>query len=246
MIVTLSAVSILYALASVKVVRATDFTASPTFDLTTSSNIAGATNATYEFYGEDPNPSVAISNFTVVIPAGYAVNPTYLTTTPGILVMNGSGGTIGSPPAGNGGNATTTTTSGSFAVWVKGHNVGTATLLAPTPMDNGSLTFVFPASITNFTEGGYVDLITVPGLLVNPTSPGVYTWSAEAYPGGPPPNDAVTEVARSGYSQSITIVASSVPEFSNATLVSVLAAMAVLTVVLLALRVKGPKRRVQL
>ena len=245
MIVILSGVSFLSVLASVKLVRATDFTVTPTFDLTTSSNITGATNAVYEFHGADNDTSVAISNLSVVIPAGYVVNPAYLTTTPGILVMNISGGIIGKPPSGKTGNATTTTTSGTFNVYGEGKLVGNSTLVAPTSTSNGSLTFVFPQRVANFTEGRYVDLITVPGLLINPTSPGVYNWTATATPGGFPPNDPVKMIARPGYSQSITIV-TAVPEFSGAAVGLVVAIMTVVTTGLIALRAKKPKRSLRL
>ena len=76
------------------------FTTAPTLDLTTLSNIASATTV-YTFHVENPDLLESVSTFSVVIPAGYSIDPAYLTTTPGIVVMTGVFGFIGFPPLGS-------------------------------------------------------------------------------------------------------------------------------------------------
>jgi hypothetical protein len=186
-------------------VKATDFTVPPTFDLSTSSNIASATNAVYRFHGENPDPAVGVQDFSVKIPAGYSARAS--TTVPNIIVMTISYGTIGNSPSGSG-QVVTTTTANTYDVYVNvpgPFKIGSAVLTPPTPSTDGMLTFTFTIPVF-LTVGQFVDLVAVAGLIINPPNPGVYTWGVSATPGGTAPNTPVNLNPRPSFTNEVTIV----------------------------------------
>jgi len=172
-------------LSTVVVTTKAAFTVAPTLDLTTMSNIASASTI-YTFHVENPDLLESVSTFSVLIPAGYSIDPAYLTTTPGIVVMTGVFGFIGFPPLGSL-KVKTTTTSGLFNVYayVPGElPVGTATVVPPTLTTPGAINGL----LTILVNGIYVDLTIS---VVNPSTPGVYTWgpnTATPAGGGPTVN----------------------------------------------------------
>ncbi|MGB6680982.1 MAG: hypothetical protein WBF08_06645 [Candidatus Bathyarchaeia archaeon] len=163
---------------------ASAFTVNPTMDLTTSSNMVGATDAVYSFHSENPNtifPQESIVIFTVLIPTGYSVNPAYLTTTPDIVVMTGVYGVIGQPISGYL-RLNTTGVSGLFVINAKRISpptvpayvpIGTAQIVPPTMNAPGSWSVTLGAPNT----GEYIDLSFVAGFFINPSTPGVYVWA---------------------------------------------------------------------
>ncbi|WP_455279173.1 hypothetical protein [[Eubacterium] cellulosolvens] len=160
------------------------FTVNPTMDVTTSSNIVGATDAIYSFHAENPNtiyPQESVVAFTVLIPAGYSVNPAYMTTTPDIVVMTGVYGFIGQPISGYL-RLNTTVVSGLFVINAKRISpptvppyvpIGTAQIVPPTMDAPGSWIVTLGAPNT----GEYIDLSFVAGFFINPSTPGIYVWA---------------------------------------------------------------------
>jgi hypothetical protein len=160
------------------------FTVNPTMDLTTSSNLVGAADAVYSFHSENPNsifPQESVVAFTVLIPAGYSVNPAYMTTTPDIVVMTGVYGVIGQAISGYL-RLNTTVVSGLFVINAKRISpptvppyvpIGTAQIVPPTMDAPGSWIVTLGAPNT----GEYIDLSFVAGFFINPSVPGVYVWA---------------------------------------------------------------------
>jgi hypothetical protein len=160
------------------------FTVNPTMDLTTSSNMVGAVDAVYSFHSENPNtisPQESIVAFTVLIPAGYSVNPAYMTTTVDIVVMTGVYGVIGQPISGYL-RLNTTGVSGFFVINAKRISpatvppyvpIGTAQIVPPTMNAPGSWNVILGAPNT----GEYIDLSFVAGFFINPSTPGIYVWA---------------------------------------------------------------------
>ena len=188
---------------SIRVILAkASFTFAPTLDLTTSSNITGAT-AVYTFHIESPDSLEAVSAYSVTIPAGYSIDPTYLTTTPNIELPGFAGafGYIGLPPFGSI-KVKTTTTSGQFNVY--GYIpfeslVGNVVIAPPTPITPG----VINGLITIWSARIYVDLTVT---VINPSTPGVYTWAPNAatpWSGGA----NVSMDPRPGFTNQVEIVA---------------------------------------
>jgi len=156
------------------------FTVPPTMDLTTSSNCSGATNAVYTFHAENPNEGETVVAFTVPIPAGYSVNPVYLTATPGIVVMTGVYGPVGTVNVNGLLSLETTSIIGQFAVIATNTNppvppvqIGQANLVPPSSTPTQWTVNISP-TVPNNLE--YIELSFVAGFLINPSSPGVYTW----------------------------------------------------------------------
>ncbi|WP_455369739.1 hypothetical protein [[Eubacterium] cellulosolvens] len=195
------------------------FTVNPTMDLTTSSNMVGATDAIYSFHAENPNtiyPQESIVAFTVLIPAGYSVNPAYLTTTPDIVVMTGVYGVIGQPISGYL-RLNTTGVSGLFLINAKRISpptvppyvpIGTAQIVAPTMNTPGSWIVTLAAPNT----GEYIDLSFVAGFFINPSIPGIYVWAPSIAQAG----DASTASMepRLGFTNEIRIIGPPVGGFT--------------------------------
>jgi len=176
----------------------------PTFDLTASPPCACSTSAIYTFHIENPE-DIPVAGITVTIPAGYAVNPAYLTTTAGIVVATGVGGDVFPRTTDVTVEIKTTTTSGVFEMFLNGISQGlTGTLTLPTQTTPGTWVAMFPAVGPN-TWG---EVSFVAGFITNPCTVGTYNWS---------PNTAMMRVGeqqievvqmnpRNGYSNAVTIV----------------------------------------
>lgn len=171
---------LLLVLALVTISFATSFVASnaasaPTMDLTTTSNVAGAT-ASYAFHVENPTSGSYIA-FSVTIPAAYAIDPAYLTTTPDIVVP-GFTGSFGPAPLSGSLTVKTTTTSGQFRIFALYFGllieIGSATIVPPTLLTAGTVSGLLYYQL-GYALGPsmYVDLNVV---VINPSAPGVYTW----------------------------------------------------------------------
>jgi hypothetical protein len=168
-----------------------------TLDLTASSPCVCSTSGIYTFHIENPSETPFPTGITVTIPAGYTVNPAYMTSTAGIVVATGVGGTI-SPHTSNVAIVIkTTTTSGVFELFSDGTSLGTGTLTPPTQTTAGQWVQMFPTVAGN--SWGEVSLIS--GFLTNPCTAGTYSWA---------PTIIINERAapinpRTGYSYVVTI-----------------------------------------
>jgi len=185
------------------------FTNVPTFDLTTSSTQAAATNAAYSFYVQNPDHSEDAVDIAIAIPAGYSMGQSFMTNTAGIQV-----GTVsGQCPVGAGqGTVTTTTTPGRFAINIQqlGAPIGGITITPPTSSTSGTfdMTFTGQYSFENYGCGGQFSFAQ--GFFINPSTAGTYSWApSTATPKSGPP---VTMQPRPGFSQNVNIV-TPVPEF---------------------------------
>jgi hypothetical protein len=181
------------------------FTSPPTMDLTTSSNIAGATNAVYSFYAENPDPAVTAVAFSVPIPIGYSVNPAFLTNTPNIVVMTGTYGNTIFPITGYI-RLNTTATSGQFSVCASPNNInwvviGTATIVLPTPTTPGNI----GGMLSPLNAGEHVDVSFVAGFFINPSTPGAYAWAPSSATPGDDPTPVLME-PRLGFTNIVVIV----------------------------------------
>ena|GEM_PF-3209584 len=181
-VILIVAAALLITLSTVILPARAAFIKLPTFDITTSSSCTGATDAIYKWHGENPDIAENVDLSSVTIPAGYSGNPLYWTTTPGIVVMTGIVGDIGSSHA-VAISAKTTTQSGTFLVSLNGtvdHQTGMSMWIGgypPIQTRHGNL----GPFLWFLRSGKYVDFTFVAGFLINPSSPGVYTWG---------PNDA--------------------------------------------------------
>jgi len=177
------------------------FNVPPTFDLTTTTNVAGATSAGYVFHFENPSSDVAVA-FSVVVPAGYFVNPTYMTTTPGIVVMFGYYDNVGDYSAPYDGTVEikTTAVSGVFEIFVDSISMGVAALTVPTPTTPGS----FGGLLPGLNNGYWGEVATLQGFLINPSTPGLYTWGPNT--ATPSSGPTVTMNPRVGESNQVNIV----------------------------------------
>jgi len=222
--ITLLIATILMFLAAAPYAHA-DFAATPTLDVTTSSTQAGATDAVYKFHIENTDNSVALASLSVVIPAGYSINSTYITNKSGITIITGTAGQPGgalSAPF----KVATTTTPDHFVTTV---NVVIITYTAymeltePTPTAPGKLDFQIPSTLVG--NAVYLDSACVAGFFINPSTAGTYTWGPSL--ATPAKGSPVTTVARSGYTQTVTITGTPVPEFSSSWLIVTFAVLAV-------------------
>jgi len=181
------------------------FSVTPTLDLTASSNLAGATDAVYTFHFENKDKSTTVIGFFLAIPAGYSINPAYVTAESKITVMTGQAGQLVGVLRG-GVTVATTSTPCHYTVDVSGYRAE-AVLTEPTPTAQGKLDVQIP-SIPGVSGPVFVEISTVSGFFVNPSTPGDYAWGPSlAYPASGP---GVATVPRSNLSQTITIVGTSV------------------------------------
>jgi hypothetical protein len=183
------------------------FTVPPTMDLTTSSNCSGATNAIYTFHAENPNAEETVVAFTVPVPAGYSVNPAYLTATPGTVVMTGTYGPVGTTVINGLLSLETTSTIGEFAIIATNTNppippvqIGQANLVPPTSTA-AAWTVAISPSVPN--NGEYIELAFVAGFFINPETPGVYTWGPST--ATPFTGSSVTMNPRPGFTNQVHI-----------------------------------------
>jgi hypothetical protein len=164
-------------------------------------------HAVYIFHAENPNLGETVVAFSVPIPAGYSVNPTYLTTTPGTVVMTGTYGPVGTTVINGLLSLETTSTIGQFAIIATNTNppippvpIGQANLVPPTSTA-GTWTVAISPSVPN--NGEYIELAFVAGFFINPTIAGVYTWGpTTATPSAGP---SVTMNPRQGFTNQVDI-----------------------------------------
>jgi hypothetical protein len=202
-----------------------DFAATPTLDVTTSSTQAGATDAVYKIHIENTDSKMALASLSVVIPAGYSINSTYITSKSGITIITGTAGQPGgalSAPF----NVKTTIQPGHFSTTVSAiiftyH--ADMELTEPTPTAPGKMVFQIPSTIVG--NAVYLDSECVAGFFINPSTAGTYTWGPSL--ATPASGSPVTTVARSGYTQTVTITGTPVPEFSSSWLIVTFAVLAV-------------------
>ncbi|MEM3004552.1 MAG: hypothetical protein QXK96_04575 [Candidatus Bathyarchaeia archaeon] len=173
----------------------------PKLDLTVSPPCACSTGAVYTVHVENPN-AFDISGIDVTIPAGYSINPAYLTTTPGIVVATGVYGRGPWPPYTTKGvvEIKTTATSGVFELFVDGNPMGvTGTYTPPTATTPGKWESMFPA----VGESVWGDVSFIAGFFINPCTVGTYSWSPNTGYYG---EEEVPIDPRAGYSNTVTIV----------------------------------------
>jgi hypothetical protein len=181
-----------------------DFAVTPTLDLTTSSNLAGATDAVYTLHFENADTSTGVVSFSLAIPAGYSVNPAYITNQPGITIMTGSAGQLNGFLRGQI-TVATTSTPRHYIATVSGYQAE-AVLTEPTSTAQGKLEVSIP-SIPVVGNAVFLEVSTVPGFFINPSTPGTYTWGPSL--ANPTSGPAVATIPRSGFTQTVTIVAPS-------------------------------------
>lgn len=182
-----------------------DFAVTPTLDVTSSSNLPGATDAVYTFHFENPDKSTGVSALSTVIPAGYSIGPAFITTKQGVTIMKGKAGQVGGMLSAPFTIESTTTldhylTTISAMIYTFHADV---VLTEPTATAQGKLEFQIP-SISLMGNAVFLDASTVPGFFINPSNPGTYTWGPSlAIPIG---GASVATVARSGFTQAVTII----------------------------------------
>jgi hypothetical protein len=116
-------------------------------------------------------PGGHITSASILIPAGYMINPAYLTTTAGIIVATGNSGNM-LPYTSQSGEIKTTTTTGQFEIFVGGSSKGTFTIVPPsetTPGDIGGMLVGAP-------DNNWAEITFVTGFFINPCTPGTYIW----------------------------------------------------------------------
>jgi hypothetical protein len=186
-------------------------TASPTFDLVASSNVAGASDATYTLHVENPVESPGMVGFTITIPAGYSIGQKFITNTAGIVAMSAKG----SCPQGSGtASIATTTTTLTYSLSVPGVAGGSVKVNEPTATSPGAIQI----TLTGFAVGNSgcsFDLTSVSGFFLNPPTPGTYAWAPSS--ANPTSGSPVTMAPRQGFSQNVTIGGSATITTSSTT-----------------------------
>jgi len=177
------------------------FSDTPTLDLTASSNLAGATDAVYTFHFENTDKSTHVVDFLLLIPAGYSVNPTYVTKKSGITIMTGKAGELGGFLSGTL-KVTTTSMSGHYVADVSSFKAELV-LTVPTPTAEGALEISIP-SVPGVGNAVFLEASTVPGFFINPSEPGTYTWGPSL--ADPASGPSVATVPRPSFTQTVTIV----------------------------------------
>lgn len=177
------------------------FSVTPTLDLTASSNLADATDAVYTFHFENTDKSTHVVDFFLVIPAGYSVNPAYVTEKSGITIMTGKAGQLGGFLSGTL-KVATTSTSGHYVAEVSGFKAELV-LTRPAPTADGKLEISIP-SVPGIGNAVFLEASTVPGFFINPSAPGTYTWGPSL--ANPASGPGVATVPRPDFTQTVTIV----------------------------------------
>jgi hypothetical protein len=179
-----------------------------TFDLTASTPCA-CSNPIYKFHLENPTDNEYASIW-VTIPAGYTIDPAYMTTTPGIVVATGIGGDVNPRTTDHTLVFKTSGTLGIFELFEEGVLFSTTGVLTPpTPTSPGSFNLLSQGVDSNF----WAEVSFVAGFFTNPCTPGTYSWSpntATPVSGAVLANGAVSMDPRPGYLNTVTIVRCSV------------------------------------
>ena len=179
-----------------------NFSNPPTFDLTTSSNTAGATTAVYSIFLQNPDPAEDANNVSIAIPAGYSVGPQFITSTVGIPVGSVSGAC---PMGSGGGSVVTTSTPGQFAMVVMGMTIGQIIITQPTATTQGKMGFLFRGRYGFDDHGCHGNFMMLAGFFINPSTSGTYSWAPSS--AIPTTGSPVVMAPRPGYSQNVTIAA---------------------------------------
>lgn len=208
------------------------FTTLPTFDLTTSSNLVGATDAIYSLFLSNPDVSEDAINVSIVIPEGYSIDQQFITSKAGVQAGSVSGACGSGPGTGD---VMTTTTPGQFSISVVSGEydfiIGKITVIQPTMASRGQIAVSFSGRYALVNHGCHASIEMGKGFFINPSAPGTYAWTPSSV--NPTSGSPVTMAPRPGFSQSVTIVGSvtttttsstNIPEFS-----SVLSVFSVLT-----------------
>jgi len=181
------------------------FTKTPTFDLTTSSNLAGATDAVYTLRAENRDESEDASALAIAIPAGYSIGQSFITNKPGVKAMS----VYGKCPEGSGeAGVTTTTTPGLFSASWRGIAEVRIAIVAPGATAQGKMEVTFSEGYSLVNRDCYGEFTTAKGFLINPSTPGTYMWApSTAHPTSGP---GIEMVPRPGFTQTVEIVGPSV------------------------------------
>ncbi len=173
----------------------------PIFDLVTTSDVAGATDAVYTLHLENPDPSEIVVTASIMVPVGYSVDQEFITSKSGIK----AGSAFGHCPEGSShANMVTTTTPGRFTISFMSRATVHIIVSEPTPTTPGTMEFTFSGQYALLNPGCYADFSPAKGFFVNPSTLGAYVWApstAAATSGSP-----VTMESRPGFSQTVTIV----------------------------------------
>lgn len=177
------------------------FSATPTFDLTTTSNLAGATDAVYTLHLANPDRSEIVLSSTITIPAGYSIDQKFITSRSGIKV----GLAYGHCPEGSRqADVVTTTSPGHLKISFMSMAAASIVVSEPTQTASGTMEFTFTGEYAMMNSGCYADITPSKGFFVNPSAPGTYKWSPST---AQPRSGPVAEmVPRSGLTQTIEII----------------------------------------
>jgi len=181
------------------------FKTPPTFDLTTSSNLAGATDAVYVLRAENPDRSDDAFGLAIIIPTGYSIGQNFITNKAGMKVISA----YGNCPDWSGQAAVaTTTTPGQFTLSYGPMTFGKVIITSPSAATPGKMEMTFTGTYSLVNRGCYGELTTAKGFFINPSTPGTYTWGPSM---AQPTSGAAVEMApRPGFTQTIEIVGPSV------------------------------------
>lgn len=205
---TLIVLALSFVLFSTLIVSArADFATSPTLDLTTSSQTAGA-NAVYSFHVQNNDSSMSAKAFNVTIPAGCLITfPLIANMTLAGLV--GDAGQIGFSPIVSF-HANTTSTPGKFRIY--GNLIGSTAVFFMGNVSVKSPTLTLAGYVSGSLNPGYylpnkwyVDLLIN---VMNPSNPGTYVFGPNTVT--PATGNVTSMNPRSGYTNSITILGNAV------------------------------------
>jgi hypothetical protein len=177
------------------------FTKTPIFDLRTSSSLAGATDALYTLHIENRDQSEDATSLSITVPAGYSIDQKFITNKAGIKAMSAYGSCADwSGQA----SVVTTTTPGRLLMAAMGTTVVEITVSEPTSTTQGIIEMTFVGIYTIMNRGCHGDITPVKGFFINPSTPGTYAWAPSI--ANPKSGPSATMEARSGFSQTVTIV----------------------------------------
>ncbi len=176
------------------------FKTPPTFDLETSNNLAGSTDAIYTLRAENPDQAEDAFGLSITIPAGYSIGEVFMTGKSQVRVMSA----YGSCPSWTGdADVTTTSTPGQFKMAHGAITIGEIVVTAPSTTGQGKMEMTFSGSYSLMNRGCHGELTTAKGFFINPSEAGTYTWAPST--AVPKSGSSVMMEPKSGYTQSITI-----------------------------------------
>ncbi len=211
-------------------------TASPTFDLVTSSNLAGATDAIYTLHFETPEQSPNLVGLSITIPEGYSIGQNFITSTANVVAMSAK---ATCPQISATATLVTTTTPLAFKFQTVLGAGGNVTVSEPTATSPGAF-IISSGGLTAGTPGCSLDLTSMSGFFLNPLIPGNYTWAPSTV--DPVSGSPIVMLPRPGYSQTVEIAGASatttistpsipIPEYESTTLILLASLTIVLAIV---------------